>query len=218
MSSENYLDAANKEAAPILQKFEEQQRPLLEQMAEIQKSLKEQLADIGAKYFREASKQLFDAYPKLESFTWAQYTPYFNDGDECVFGVDTDSYSIGINGSRPYEDDEDSDEDDDDGAYYSYTGDRTYGEKEKKHTWYKTVYGERVLVSETPYKQYKQESTTVEVAPEEVPWKRRAREDISRTLDGLAKENEGFFKDTFGDHVKVTITRDGYETEEYEHD
>lgn len=26
-------------------------------------------------------------YPEVESIRWTQYTPYFNDGDECVFGV-----------------------------------------------------------------------------------------------------------------------------------
>lgn len=24
---------------------------------------------------------------KLDNFSWSQYSPYFNDGDECIFGV-----------------------------------------------------------------------------------------------------------------------------------
>lgn len=32
-------------------------------------------------------KGIFEANPKLYGITWLQYTPYFNDGDECVFGV-----------------------------------------------------------------------------------------------------------------------------------
>lgn len=36
--------------------------------------------------FEEGTKELFDKHPKLQAFGWAQYTPYFNDGDECVFG------------------------------------------------------------------------------------------------------------------------------------
>ena len=39
--------------------------------------------------FQEASKCLFDSFPELESFRWTQYTPYFNDGDECVFRAHT---------------------------------------------------------------------------------------------------------------------------------
>jgi len=49
----------------------------------------------------------FDKYPDLKTIAWAQYTPYFNDGDECKFGVNSDIY---INGLDP---------DDDEMDYYS---------------------------------------------------------------------------------------------------
>ena len=42
---------------------------------------------------------LFNEYPALNSFGWVQYTPYFNDGDECIFGVNSD---IIINGYDKY--------------------------------------------------------------------------------------------------------------------
>lgn len=32
-------------------------------------------------------KAFFDAHPEVKTVHWTQYTPYFNDGDECVFGV-----------------------------------------------------------------------------------------------------------------------------------
>lgn len=31
--------------------------------------------------------EVFNAHPELERISWTQYTPYFNDGDPCVFGV-----------------------------------------------------------------------------------------------------------------------------------
>ena len=31
--------------------------------------------------------KLFNAYPQVSAIRWNQYTPYFNDGDACVFGV-----------------------------------------------------------------------------------------------------------------------------------
>lgn len=34
-----------------------------------------------------AFKELFEKHETLESVTWAQYTPYFNDGDSCMFSV-----------------------------------------------------------------------------------------------------------------------------------
>ncbi len=30
---------------------------------------------------------IFEKYPNLEAFQWNQYTPYFADGDECIFSV-----------------------------------------------------------------------------------------------------------------------------------
>lgn len=35
----------------------------------------------------EGANTLFDTHPKLKAFRWTQYTPHFNDGEECVFGV-----------------------------------------------------------------------------------------------------------------------------------
>jgi hypothetical protein len=39
----------------------------------------------------EGFTEVFAKYPKLISFSWNQYTPYFNDGDECIFRVNVDS-------------------------------------------------------------------------------------------------------------------------------
>lgn len=48
----------------------------------------------GCKIFEAAAQDLFAAYPALESFAWRQYTPYFNDGDVCTFGVYADEPTI----------------------------------------------------------------------------------------------------------------------------
>jgi hypothetical protein len=39
------------------------------------------------KEFPTMFKELFDKSEKIESFGWRQYTPFFNDGDSCEFGV-----------------------------------------------------------------------------------------------------------------------------------
>lgn len=31
--------------------------------------------------------RIFEGNPEIESMGWSQYSPYFNDGDECVFHV-----------------------------------------------------------------------------------------------------------------------------------
>lgn len=36
---------------------------------------------------KEAFIEFFDENPTVESIRWQQYTPHFNDGDACTFGV-----------------------------------------------------------------------------------------------------------------------------------
>lgn len=49
--------------------------------------LKKKMRESASETFKTCSKGLFDKYPELKSYGWQQYTPYFNDGDECLFGV-----------------------------------------------------------------------------------------------------------------------------------
>jgi hypothetical protein len=51
------------------------------------RELKLQFMTESQRLFSEAATELFDKYPTIESFSWTQYTPYFNDGDECTFRV-----------------------------------------------------------------------------------------------------------------------------------
>ena len=42
------------------------------------------------KEFPSMFKELFEKSDKIQSFGWTQYTPFFNDGDSCEFGVHVD--------------------------------------------------------------------------------------------------------------------------------
>lgn len=53
--------------------------------------------------FAELSKSFFDQFPSVKQMSWTQYTPWFNDGDECVFGVN-DVELLGVNESGDEED------------------------------------------------------------------------------------------------------------------
>lgn len=76
--------------------------------------LKDRMAQLQTEYFAAAktefataSRGLFDANPKLESFSWTQYSPYFNDGDECTFSAHIDYPEV--NGIEEYGDGYDED-------------------------------------------------------------------------------------------------------------
>ena len=60
------------------------------------KKLKEEMLEASNKIFTEMTKVIFEEHPKVKSFGWNQYTPYFNDGDTCEFSPNVDY--IYING------------------------------------------------------------------------------------------------------------------------
>lgn len=94
---------------------------LFDELAALKKAYDEKLVNEGEDALKEAFKELFDKHPRLESVTWVQYTPYFNDGDPCYFGVWGFDPSI----VKPEESEDSEDEDDED----LYDDDYTYGER-----------------------------------------------------------------------------------------
>lgn len=58
------------------------------------KLFRERMKDEGEKFFLEQSKELFKENPNLVKFAWHQYTPYFNDGDPCVFRASLEYPSV----------------------------------------------------------------------------------------------------------------------------
>jgi hypothetical protein len=67
---------------------------ILKQKTEEIKKLKKDFQQTAKNIFFEMSKDIFNDHPKLESFGWSQYTPYFNDGDTCIFRANTEYIKI----------------------------------------------------------------------------------------------------------------------------
>lgn len=59
----------------------------LEELSQKMNAAKQAMHSDGQEAFMSAARGVFDKHPKLESVSWRQYTPYFNDGDACTFGV-----------------------------------------------------------------------------------------------------------------------------------
>lgn len=143
---------------------------LKEQLAEKRKEIAAKIAECqkeAQQVFNESIKELFAKHPKLESFSWTQYTPYFNDGDECTFSAQTDSLKVQFGGE----------EFDDIG------------------TWtFKPPVSNEVLKAEGLSE---------------------ACKDMAELMSVLEDED---CKVMWGDHVEVTVTKDGATAEEYDHD
>lgn len=83
------------------------------------KQFKDFMTEKGNHIFTEIFKEIFEKYPDIDSFSWTQYTPYFNDGDECIFSINSVDT---INGYDEY-----NDEDEQQGVgknYFEYVNDK----------------------------------------------------------------------------------------------
>lgn len=59
----------------------------IDEFLQAKEEYQNKVSKIGKATLTEEFKKLFEDVPELESLKWTQYTPHFNDGDACVFGV-----------------------------------------------------------------------------------------------------------------------------------
>ena len=62
---------------------------LLDEQRELQKKFQATAQAL----FKETTKEFFEKNPNVTAIVWTQYTPYFNDGDTCEFGVHEPSFT-----------------------------------------------------------------------------------------------------------------------------
>jgi hypothetical protein len=165
----------------------------LSTLIEETKTLKAKMQADGKAALQEAFTEFFAAHPEAKAIVWTQYTPYFNDGEACTFSVH--DFQLMVEDEAMAEDVK---------KVADYIGD---GEGHRGA--YQAVdsavdcdyYAKKVGVSKrllTP-----------------------AERTLIDGLDALAKachQIEDVLEMTFGDHVKVTATRKGFEVNEYSHD
>lgn len=124
------------------------------------KEFQEKMKTDGKQFFLNISKEVFEQNPTLVKFGWRQYTPYYNDGDECVFRASFDYPNILLEGQ-------------DEDLY-------------EEETWY------------------------TEKDAEFPVW--------NNVKTFLSQFDDNDVQLLFGDHVQVSVTKDGVEVEEYSHD
>lgn len=81
---ENYLNKKNN-----TMNKEQLQEKITEFKSQVSK-LRESLKETGEQFLKENLKDMFEKFPQLEVISWTQYTPYFNDGEECTFSSNHD--------------------------------------------------------------------------------------------------------------------------------
>lgn len=63
-----------------------------EEYLEIKNRLSEALAANASEMLQHFFSEFWKSAPEIAAIEWTQYTPYFNDGDPCVFGMNLDTW------------------------------------------------------------------------------------------------------------------------------
>ena len=166
---------------------------LAEKLKDIEKLRKELKASEKniAKDIMAELKTIMTENPQIQAFRWIQYTPHFNDGDSCTFGIYGSSIKLDETICPPKEGTD---------GEIDYGGDMSDGFLDdyqlNKDFWA----GKADILN---FKQIKQLEKTVKNV-------NKLFDHLSGMLDELEQ--------TFGDGVQVTVTAKGVEVEDYDHD
>jgi hypothetical protein len=121
------------------------------------KKLRDEARSKVKNFFIKGMNKIFEMYPEVKSVSWRQYTPYFNDGEECTFSANVDYFDV--NGFGDYSDE--GEEGTINVLDYDYTnGGRQYKYPKGKEIYqaikgflnqlddddYKTMFGDHALV------------------------------------------------------------------------
>lgn len=159
---------------------------LLTDQAELQRKFQEQAQSL----FKDITKEFFVKNPGITGVVWTQYTPYFNDGDTCVFGVGDVTFT---------------------NAPVDELGDVRWGEYEgeTEGVW-ATENVAFILENDRTYHKELRELILASGGVDAESCK------LFNQAIG-SKEMEGVMLAMFGDHAKIIATRDGFNVEECNH-
>lgn len=160
----------------------------------------------GQVALKAAFADFFDAHPEATAIVWTQYTPHFNDGDACTFGVNdfelkVDTNKIAEDVKKLVIDQSNSEYGYGDGCAAGAVAmieDTASNRKTMKEPWYKDKYEGIVLRKLTP-----EEKSLIE--------------DFNELTDSCHAIPE-ILEMILGDHVMVTATKQGFHTDEQDHD
>lgn len=166
-------------------------RTKFEQLIEEQRELQKKFQEQGQALFKETFKEFFDKNEAVKAVVWTQYTPYFNDGDECTFSVNSPTFTNA-----------EGDDLDDVTGYGEYDGDNEEVWAVENVEW--------VLGKGREY--HTEAAAAIDKGGVDVKSLQLMEEVIQ------SGEMEDILRAMFDDHVKVIATRDGFDVQEYDHD
>jgi hypothetical protein len=160
-----------------------------DQLLDEQEALRKKFQTTAQELFKETTKEFFDGNPAITAVVWTQYTPYFNDGDTCEFGVNSPTFTNAPDPENVRWGEYDGDEED------------VFAVENMAYT----------MKSDSHY--YKEDQEAIAKAGGvDVD----SCEAFERMICSTAMED--VMQAMFGDHVQVIATREGFEVNDYDHD
>lgn len=168
-----------------MSKMQEEFDKLLVEREELNKRFQAKAQEL----FKETTKEFFHKNPGITAIIWTQYTPYFNDGESCVFSV-----------GDPYFTNANEEQMDDITSYGEYEG-------EDEGVWSESDW---IFSSDSDYCRTKRE---------EMDLTKVDGRSISKFSSMIqSSEMEDVMEAMFGDHVRVVATREGFDVQDHDHD
>lgn len=143
-------------------------------------------------------KEFFEQNPNVYALQWAQYTPYFNDGDPCTFSVGDVAMAL-----RPLTEDSD--------IWNGYPADYEESEGNEK-TWFDSYELARCRDWKADPKVYDLTAEFIAAGGTQELY------DSYKAVNKFVAGQQDLMEALFGDHVVVRATPTDIVTEEYEHD
>ena len=185
--------------------FENITRKIADQNARIEEMRKAHMKELQGE-FNEIIKLFFEECPKVQAVVWSQYTPYFNDGDECVFSVNEPSF-VTKNFDR-----------DDLLNPYEYEDTDEYGSLIVAN-WEDYIQNSKAQLAKPNATDWVNEYYPKHIATLEQMQQDFPGYDVKiKAFANLLSENEDMLREVYGDHVAVYLTPNEVIVDEYDHD
>lgn len=186
------------------------------------------IQDHGEKVFKNFFNQMFAEHPYILALEWRQYTPYFNDGEPCIFHVSgieakiaAEAWTPGIDTSEFYgwyHEDEDN--------YELEEGQVPDTDGLPPSKWV-DIDGLGIFLDDFELKKHAWQSDesfnnmVAAMQAKKIKWTQALGPDLPKALARISRtvySCEEVLLVAFGDHAKVKVTPTDIQISEYDHE
>lgn len=184
-------------------------KTMIAELVKARKAYNRKLKELGKDTAQEVAKFLAPLIPTGYTLQWTQFTPYFNDGEPCEFGVN-EPYLVRDGAKDAYHLD--------DRGISVYRAYHRYGQPDQEKYYMTTDYRNRTYDAERKDFVYPQRKVTY-VEPGFPAIDGYSKENLRALLNVWDDLPKDLMLTAFGDHVTVAISPAGtYTVSGYDHD